>query len=170
MRIINGKPLVISSRNGLSTPSYEESDEYFDTPYSRYESFKYETSKEKKVSNSNSDSPPGEIPTSRSSGYEVCSSTRFLERYSHHKRNIATGGCASISLIHERSTGKAFALKTAMSTPHWLIWEWKLHVELDHPSIIRAFDFYVSRVPRDYCSGIVMELGKMSLFDIQYYA
>lgn len=39
-------------------------------------------------------------------------------------------------------------------------------MKLDHPSIIRAFDFYESRVPRDYCSGIVMELGKMSLFDI----
>lgn len=70
-----------------------------------------------------------------------------------------------MSSIEEIATNKLFAIKTEKKPNRKITLrnEWDLHKKLNHPSILRIYDFYVCK---DEASKMVMDLGEKTMFNM----
>ncbi|TEY50324.1 hypothetical protein BOTCAL_0278g00100 [Botryotinia calthae] len=80
-------------------------------------------------------------------------------------RVIGHGGFGTVSSIEEIATNKLFAIKIEKkpSRRTTLRKEWDLHKKLNHPSILRVYDFYVCK---DEASKMIMDLGEKTMFNM----
>ncbi|KAM0138966.1 hypothetical protein ACHAO1_003298 [Botrytis cinerea] len=78
---------------------------------------------------------------------------------------IGQGGFGTVSSIEEIATNKLFAIKTEKKPNRKITLrnEWDLHKKLNHPSILRIYDFYVCK---DEASKMVMDLGEKTMFNM----
>ncbi|KAF7866681.1 hypothetical protein EAF04_005523 [Stromatinia cepivora] len=103
--------------------------------------------------------------SSSDSGVVLCSKL-FYKKYAMCK-TLGEGTYGWISSIEEKTTKKKFAVKIEKINPmETLQHEWELQRHLNHPSIVRVYDYYEGQTAKNEGGRMVMELGEKNMLDI----
>ncbi|KAJ8058035.1 hypothetical protein OCU04_013208 [Sclerotinia nivalis] len=102
---------------------------------------------------------------SSDSGVVLCSKL-FYKKYATCE-TLSEGTYGMVCSIEEITTKKKFAVKIEKINPmESLQHEWELQRHLNHPSIVRVYDFYKGQTEENEGGRMVMELGEKSMLDI----